>query len=209
MMDMKDLVTSGQTALLVIECQEGVIGEHAPANLRQLADAVRNSNMIAKLSRLLDSARRASIPVFHCIYEQRADNLGGSYNTPLMASLRKAGARMVKGTAEARIIAELTPSPGDFIVSRIHGMTAFHGTELDCLLRNLGIRTVIITGVSLNVAIIGATIEAGNCGYSVVLPIDCITGFPPDYCEAMMQYSLRSLAYLTTSDTLLAVLNIV
>lgn len=203
-MDIKGLVVPGQTALLVIECQEGVIGKHAPENLRQLADAVRNSTMITRLTELLHSARSASVPVFYCVYEQRADSLAVSFNTPLMAALSKAGARMVKWTPEARIIPELTPGPGDFIVSRTHGMTPFHGTELDSLLRNLGIRTVIVTGVSLNVAIIGTAIEAGNRGYFVVLPVDCVAGFPPDYCEAMLHYSLRSLAYITTSDKLLS-----
>jgi nicotinamidase-related amidase len=206
-MDIKELVIPWQTAVLVIECQEGVIGKYAPENLRQLADAARNSPLITRLPGLLDSARNAGIPVFYCIYEQRPDGLAISYNTPLMAALGKAGPRMVRGTPEARIIPELTPHPQDFIVSRIHGMTPFYGTELDSLLRNLGIRTVIVTGVSLNVAIIGTAIEAGNRGYFVVLPADCVAGFPPEYCEAMLQYSLRSLAYITTSDKLLTALS--
>jgi len=203
-MDLKNLTKPEKTAVIVSECQEGVIGKQVPENLRQLADAVLSSSMLTFLPRLLDSARDVGIHVFHCIYEQRQDGLAGSYNTPLTAALRRAGARMVKGTPEANIVPELTPKSDDFIVSRLRGETAFHDTGLDSMLRNLGIENVILTGVSLNVAIPGTAIEAANRGYWVVLPTDCVAGFPPDYCKAVLQYSLRSIAYLTSSDDLMS-----
>jgi len=200
--DLKELATAGHTAVLVVECQEGVIGRNTPANLRQLADAVDGSGMLARLAGLLGSARRAGVPVFHCIHEQRQDGRAGSYNTPLTAALHREGARMVRDSAEARIVPELAPEAEDFIVSRIHGMTAFHGTELDSLLRNLQIRTVIPTGVSLNVAIPGTVIEAANRGYRVIVPTDCVAGFPADYCEGVIRNTLRALAWLTVAEEL-------
>ena len=41
------------------------------------------------------------------------------------------------------------------MVSRLHGMTPFTSTSLDQILRNLGIRTVVATGVSVNLGVIG------------------------------------------------------
>lgn len=201
--DLKEMAAAGHTAILVIECQEGVIGRSVPANLAQLAAAVDESDMLPRLAALLVSARRSNIPVFHCIHEQRPDSRAGSYNTPLTAALRREGARMVRGSEEARILPELAPEEEDFIVSRIHGMTPFHGTELDSLLRNLDIRTVIPTGVSLNVAVPGSVIEAANRGYHVVVPTDCVAGFPADYSEAVIRNSLRALAWLTTAGELM------
>ena len=75
-------------------------------------------------------------------------------------------------------MAALAPRDGECVVTRFHGLTPFHGTELDQLLRNLGVRTVVATGVSVNIGILGLTIEAVNAGYQVVIPREAVTGTP-------------------------------
>jgi len=69
------------------------------------------------------------------------------------------------------------------------------------LLRNLGIRTVVATGVSV---ITGLTIEAVNAGYQVVIPHQAVTGTPDDYVEAMFANMLRLLATITSVDDVVA-----
>lgn len=69
----------------------------------------------------------------------------------------------------------------DFVVRRLHGLSPIQGTEVDALLRNLGCRTLIVTGVSANVAIPNAVFDAVNRGYTVVVPRDAIAGVPADY----------------------------
>jgi len=69
------------------------------------------------------------------------------------------------------------------------------------LLRNLGIRTVVATGVSV---ITGLTIEAVNAGYQVVIPHQAVTGTPDDYVEAMFANRLRLLATITSVDDVVA-----
>src|SRR6185369_4963973 len=64
------------------------------------------------------------------------------------------------GSHSARNIPEITPKPEDFVSSRYHGMSPFTGTSLDMALRNMGIKTVIATGVSLNVGIFAMVCEA-------------------------------------------------
>ena len=85
------------------------------------------------------------------------------------------------------------------MVTRFHGLTPFDGTELDALLRNLGVRTVVATGVSVNVGILGLTLEAVNAGYQVVIPRDAVTGTPDEYVEAVFEHTLRLLATITTA----------
>lgn len=55
------------------------------------------------------------------------------------------------------------------------------GTDVDALLRNLGCRTLIVTGVSANVAIPNAVFDAVNRGYTVAVPADAVAGVPSDY----------------------------
>ena len=82
-------------------------------------------------------------------------------------------------------------------------MTPFHGTELDALLRNLGVRTVVASGVSVNVGIVGLAIEAVNAGYQVVIPRDAVAGTPAEYVDAVFEHTLRLLATIVTADRVL------
>jgi nicotinamidase-related amidase len=92
----------------------------------------------------------------------------------------------------------------DYVLTRYHGISPFHGTELDQLLRNLGVRTVVATGVSVNVGVLAMTIEAVNAGYQVVIPREAITGTPDAYVEAVLDNTLRLLATITPVDDVVA-----
>ena len=111
---------------------------------------------------------------------------------------------MEVGTPAVEVIPELGPEPGDLDSVRLHGMSPFYGTDLDPKLRSLGIETLVIVGVSLNVGILGAVIEALNHGYAVVLPTDCVTGYPPEYAQMVLQNSLGRITTQTTAEALRA-----
>ncbi len=198
--DWKPLVEPQQTAVLVIECQEAVIGELSP--LKALAEAVRSTGLLPRLAAFLACARAAGVRVVHCTVEKRADGLGEPYNTPLTAAMRTRRNPISPGSREAAIVKELTPDPRDILMPRAAGMTAFAGCALDEFLRNTGVRTVIPTGVSINIAIAGATVDAVNRGYRVVIASDCVTGVPPSYGQAVLDNTLRNLAWVTTAETI-------
>ena len=79
------------------------------------------------------------------------------------------------------------------------------GTDLDPVLRNLGVTTIVGVGVSVNVAIPSMTMDAVNAAYQVVLPRDAIAGIPRDYADAVIDNTLSLLATVTTTDDVLAV----
>jgi nicotinamidase-related amidase len=97
--------------------------------------------------------------------------------------------------------------PADFEVSRLHGMTPFTASPLDQILRNLGIRTVVLTGVSLNLGIVGMALSAVDLGYQVITVRDAVAGVPADYCEQVLEHSLSLIATIVEADDLLAVWN--
>jgi nicotinamidase-related amidase len=86
---------------------------------------------------------------------------------------------------------------------RAHGVSPFSGTSLDVTLRNLGVRTIVATGVSINVGVFGMVLEAVNLGYSAILPTDCVTGLPRDFASAVIEHSLALLATRVTSEQLI------
>jgi nicotinamidase-related amidase len=199
--DLASVVSPPHTAVLTMEMQRGVIGDLAAVPV--LADAVAAQGTIGNVARLVNAARHAGVRVVHCTAEFRADGAGSKGNAPVLAAARREPDRLLIGTPTVDVVPELGPEPSDIISSRVHGMTPFTGTSLDVELRNLGITTVIATGVSVNIGIVGMVIEAVGLGYQVVLPTDCVAGVPEDYAKAIIQNTLSLLTALTTAGQLI------
>lgn len=199
--DLKELLRPERCALLMMECQRGIIGGGGRFNA--LAEAVERGGTVAQIRRLVLAARRRGVAVFHLTTSRRADGRGAISNCAILAAGRKSEP-LVVGSERHAVVAELAPEEGDFAVNRQHGLTPFHGTELDQLLRNLGVQTVVATGVSVNVGVLGLTIEAVNAGYQVVVPREAVAGTPPEYVEAVLQNTLRLLATVSAADDVLA-----
>ena len=84
-------------------------------------------------------------------------------------------------------------------------MTPFTSTSLDQVLRNLGIRTVVATGVSVNLGVFGMCLSAVDLGYQVVLVRDAVAGVPADYADALIDNSLALVTTVVSAADLLAV----
>ena len=196
--DLKALLDPRSAALLMMECQEGIVGQGC--KLGALADAVARHGTIAHIARVLAAARRARVPVVHCTISRRPDGGGAAANCLLLAATAKRGMGLVPGSPQHGVVKELAPVDGDYVVTRYHGLSPFHGTELDAILRNLGVKTVVATGVSVNLGILGLVLEAVNAGYQVTIPRDAVTGTPDEYVASVFEHTLRLLATITTTD---------
>ena len=186
-------------AVVTNECQRGAIGDLAlwPA----LVDAARP--MLPRLARLLDAARANHIPVVHCVAERRADLLGANTNAPLFHVANRSGG-LRTGTPSIELMPELGPAPSDLVFPKRTGVGALGSTGVDAVLRNLGVDEIILTGVSVNVAIPALAFEAVNRGYTVTIPRDAVAGVPPSYADAVLANSLALVATLATVDEIIA-----
>jgi nicotinamidase-related amidase len=198
--DLREILDPSRTAVLVMECQEGIVGG---AGFGALGEAVQRHGTIAHIARVLAAARAVRVPVFYLTVARRADSGGGTANCMLLALGRK-GEPLLPGSQRQAVVDALAPQENDYVLTRFHGVTPFHGTELDSLLRNLGVRTVVATGVSVNVGVLGLTIEAVNSGYQVVLPRQAVTGTPDEYVDAVLTHTLRLLATIPSVDDVVA-----
>ena len=200
--DLAAVVAPIHTALITSEVQNGVVGE--PSALPALADAAR-VEMLPNLARLLPIARTAGVQVIHCTAYRREDGKGANTNARLFAGVRKSPVALLPGSSAVDVVSELGPGPDDLVLTRTHGLNPMGGTELDPMLRNLGIRTLVVTGVSVNVAITNLVMDAVNHGYTVVLPRDAVAGWPRDYAEAVIDNTLALLAAVVRADDLIAI----
>lgn len=188
-------------AILTMEVQRGVVGDLAA--IRPLADVVEELGIIPNTAALLAIARRQGTPIVHCRAVFRSDRAGSFRNVPMVNRLLEDPDHILVGSPHAEVVPEFGPEETDLDSARTHGMSPFFGTALDPMLRSAGVSTVIATGVSLNVGIPGMVIEALNRGYHVVIPTDCVAGYPPEYGQAVLANSLARIATLTTSQEIL------
>nr|BFE57771.1 isochorismatase family protein [Dactylosporangium thailandense] len=197
------LVRPTGTAVLTMELQRGIVG---PESLvPDLGDQLRAAGGVDAVRRLLAGARAAGVPVVHATVAHRPGGRPAGANAPILRRAEAApGDNLRVGSVSARVLAELGPEPGDMTVERHHGVTPFTGTELDATLRGLGVRTLVLVGVSLNMGIPGASVEAIGLGYNVVVPTDAVAGSPPEYAADVLRYTLRHLAWLSTVDEVVA-----
>jgi nicotinamidase-related amidase len=197
-LDLAALVAPRHTAIVSSEIQRGVIGDYSA--LPELAKQGRE--IIPQVARLVEAARAAGAQVIHCIAERRADNKGMNKNARLFGYMAKAEPKLLPGSPATEIVPEVKLHESDVVLSRLHGLSPFSGTELDFVLRNLGVTTVVAVGVSVNVAITNLTFDCVNAGYQVVLPIDAVAGTPRSYVEQVFEHTLRNVATLVSSDDL-------
>ena len=200
--DLTDLLDPMRTAIVTSECQNGVLGPQT--QLPELA-AIANERAVPNIERLVHGAHVAGVQIVHCVFWRRADNRAGNTNGRLFAAMAKSGAlTMEPGSEPAMPIPAVHRSPDDIVLGRYHGLDPIGGTDLDPVLRNLGISTVIVTGVSVNVALLGLSIGLVNHGYQVVVPRDAVAGVPIEYAETLLDNTYRMVTTVTTTDEVLA-----
>ncbi len=198
-LDLTELVAPGHTALITQEVQRGVVGDLSP--LPELAENARP--ILANVDRLAKAARARGIPVIHCVAQRRADGLGSNDNARIFRYMARAELQLLPGSDAVQVAREIDVEESDLLLARLHGVSPFQGTELDFILRNLGVTTVVGVGVSVNVGMTALAFDAVNSSYQVVLPRDGMAGFPREYAEAVMAHTLGAVATLVdTADVL-------
>ena len=186
-------------AVVTQELQGAVVGPNA--GLAMLAEEARRL-ALPNIARLLPAARATGHHVVHCLVQRRPDGLGSNHNARLFAA-GKRSVDITPGSEGATLLPEFGPEPTDLLLYRWHGVGPMGGTDLDAVLRNLGVDTIVAVGVSLNIAIPNLVMDAVNAGYRVVLPRDAVAGVPADYGRAVIDNSLAQLATVTTTDDLI------
>lgn len=183
------------------ECQGGVIGPQA--GLPMLArEAEREA--IPNIAKLLPAARAAGVVVVHCLIQRRPDSRGSNSNARLFAAGKSFDADLTPGSPGASLLPELGPHESDLVLTRTHGVSPMTGTDLDSVLRNMGIKTIVGVGVSVNVAIPNFAMDAVNRSYQFVLPRDAVAGYPREYAEAVIDNTLALLATVTSTEAVMA-----
>jgi nicotinamidase-related amidase len=189
---------SASVAVVCVECQNGVLGPESVLP----ALAADSGDLIGKVRRLLDAARSSGIRVVHATYEGA---LGGNHigTARIWRALGPATAGWAPGTVATQVIPELL-APGDLVLPRHHGLFPTLDSELLPVLKGLGVRTVVLAGVSLNLALPLTAGHTTQAGFRLIVPRDAVGGTPAEYGEQVLANTIAVLGRITTVDDLIA-----
>jgi nicotinamidase-related amidase len=159
----------GAMALLLVDLQQGTCGAAQPRP-RPAFDAQFRAHTLPAAQRALAAARGGKLEVIHTVIANlTADGRDRSLD------YRRCGMGFPPGSHAAQVIPELAPL-GDELVLPKSSSSPFSSTTLDYLLRNIGIRTLVVIGLLTDQCIDHTVKDAADRGYRVV----CLT----DACQA-------------------------
>jgi ureidoacrylate peracid hydrolase len=174
-----------QTAVLVVDMQND-FGAAGGVIARAGIDIAPIQAVVPAIARVLDAARTAGLPVIYLKMEFRPDlsDLGGpdspnaikhrlfGVGEPVTTPDGSEGRILIKGTWNTEILVDLTPHAGDIVVSK-RRYSGFYGTELDTILRTLGVTTLVFTGCTTSVCVESTLRDAAFRDYRCLLLADC------------------------------------
>ena len=132
-------IDPGQTALIVVDMENDFVAPGAPI------ETPAGRAMLPQLKRALACCRERGIPVIYTTHAHRPGgcDLGRFADDPTLGR----GKALVAGTPGVAIFPEVAPRDGEIVITK-HRYSAFYGTDLEIILRGLGVNTVVIAGVS-------------------------------------------------------------
>ncbi|MER5521720.1 cysteine hydrolase [Streptomyces sp. NPDC002763] len=162
------------------------------------AEGVQRHGVIAKNQLLTRAARGAGASVIHVRTAFRPGYTDLIINCPLLALVEERKA-LVDGTRGADHIEELTPEPGELVITHTR-LTGFHGTDLNGILRGKGIDTVVFSGVATDHAVQGTAREAVNHGYRSLIVSDACSAANDETHQAALDTFTLLGEIVTTQD---------
>ncbi|MBA1204243.1 cysteine hydrolase [Pseudomonas capeferrum] len=194
-----------RAALLISECQQGVI-DPSLSPFEGLAEQAAKRNIVQRIARLAEAFRKAELPVIHLHVVHRPGYPDLPRTSAIIVRSVKAQ-RMIAGSRDVLPVDALKPQATDLVHARSFSLVGFHGTELDSLLRNMGVQTLVPVGVSTNVAISGLSLCGSDLGYQVVVPEDCIAGASAETHEFIVRNQLPLYSTVSHSDAVIETLS--
>lgn len=162
--------TAGSSAVLALHWQNDIVGADG-AFAGFFAEQIAARQVVPATRALIDGAREVGVPVIYVRVCWAEGHPGLVANNGLFAAVKEMGA-LVDGTAGADVIPALAPREGDDVVSH-QTMSPFVGGDLERVLRERGVETVLLAGVATNVVVDEVARGAVNRAFNAVVVADC------------------------------------
>ena len=179
------------TALVIIDMQRDFV---EPGGFGEALgnDVTPLQAVIEPCRRVLHAARRIGMMVVHTREGHSADladcppsKVVRGRGPVKIGDAGPMGRILVRGEHGHDIVPELYPIAGEVLIDK-PGKGAFHATQLDHVLRNRGIRSLIVCGVTTEVCVNTTVREANDRGFECLVPEDCVGSYFPEFQRAAL-----------------------
>lgn len=210
-------VDLSRTAVLVVDMQNDFCARGGWLDARG-ADIEPLRRPIPALCALLPALREAGVPVIwvswgnrpdlanlppSVFHAGRPDGRGFGYGDRTPAGR---GPILERDSWGAAVIDELSPQPADLLI-RKYRFSGFTDSELDSVLRNHRVTTLLFTGINTDRCVLATLLDASFLGYDCILVEDACSTPSPQYCTDAVLFLMQQLyGFITRSSAILAAL---
>jgi len=192
---------NNKTALLIIDLQNDNLTKRGKFENSGAVEHAEKQNVVEHIKAIAEKARVVGVPVFHNLFVVEKGAKGIGDRAPIFRSIAETES-IVRGTWGAAPVDGVEPKEGDFVIEKSR-MSAFNGTQLDTLLRGLGVETIIVTGVWTNMAVEHTCRDGADHGYNVVIATDGTSTINEEWQEAALNYAMNNIATKMTTEEII------
>jgi len=186
----EEFADRGRSVVISIDMHEGHLADTADCP----CPAPRAREIVAPIDAFHDRARALGVPVIHVrtvLRKGGRDDVAGKKSAwrlvfPLyVGAIPNADAHNIEGSRWTRFVTRVAPE--DMVVETKKRLSVFYPTDLDFLLRNLGVSTVVLNGGFTDCCVLNAAFDASNRDYRVVVLRDLVRGTNEELEEASLK----------------------
>ena len=173
--------------------------------------APRAREIVAPINRFHVAARKMGVPIIHVrsgLRKGGEDDIKGVKSAwrlvfPLYAGeIPNADAYAIEGSQWTEFVTEVNPN--DLVVNTKKRLSAFYPTDLDFLLRNMDVRTIVINGGFTDCCVLNTAFDASNRNYRVIVLMDLVRGTNQEMEDAALKIISLHLGLVADSKSVLA-----
>jgi ureidoacrylate peracid hydrolase len=184
-----------KAALLVIDMQNDFINKGSMV-YTPMAEAI-----VPNLKKLVSTCRKAKIPVIYTAHVHQDPKVDGGMTAQWWPELKDKKV-LVAGSKGAKIYSEIAPKPNEKVIYK-HRYSAFYNTDLEIVLRGLGVTDLIISGVMTNICCESTTRDAFFRDFRIFFLADGTGSIADDLHLGTLRALAYAFAYVTTVKEIL------
>lgn len=192
--DMSVPLDRQRTALLVMDVQADIVAMFGQ----------NDGGFLERTAQLIAAARKSGVPVIYVVLGFRPGYPEVSSNNAVFSGIRSSG-RFV-GAPGADIPAAIAPKDGDVVVVK-HRVSAFHGTDLDVILRARGVDTLLLAGIATSGIVLSTACHAADADYRLAIVRDCCADRDEEVHRVLLDKVLVRRAATVTAEEAIASLS--
>ena len=188
-------IRTGRAALLVIDAQNATLSPKDKAEKPEFY-AGATDRVIPNIRRLLAAFRSARLEVIYTVMENLTED-----GRDRSLDYKLSNISVAKGSQDARVLAEIAPDRDEIVLPKTSS-SVFSSTNLDYLLRNIGIEDVFVTGFLTDQCIDHAVKDGADRGYYMTCVHDACAAETSARHEAALSCFKGYCRMLSTEDVL-------